>query len=422
MSTLFVWKEQLQKIYAKHSRYIDKAIQFILALSAFVLINSNVGFMKPAAKPIVAVALAAVCTFLPLVLTIVVSAVLVILHMYVLSMGVAIVTAGIFLVMFIFYFRLTPKKAIIVLLTPLAFMLKIPVVIPIVYGLIGTPMCIVPVACGTIVFYMLQYVKSFTTTITGAEAEGFVGQMVVFAQQVFKNKEMWIAVLAVVFCLLVVYTIRRQSLSYAWKVSIVVGAVFYAVIMAVGDISFDVHVSYTTLLIGSIISALIAIVLEFFVFAVDYSRTERLQYEDDEYYYYVKAVPKISVSAPEKTVKRINERQETAAPAQKVNEKQSTQQEQAPVKRTARKPEQDRPAGARPQQNRPVKKGTPPAKRRPAPNGKVPKAKAPKEQVPKVSSNTLTIGQTEELLLAKSLREEFDIQRILDEEAKKEES
>ena len=32
---------------------------------------------------------------------------------------------------------------------------------------------------------------------------------------------------------------------------------------------------------------------------------------DDEYYYYVKAVPKIVVSTPEKTVKRINERQET---------------------------------------------------------------------------------------------------------------
>lgn len=422
MSTLFVWKEQLQKLYAKHSRYVDKALHFALALAAFVLINSNVGFMKAAGKPVVAVALAAVCMFLPLVLTIVVSAVLVILHMYALSMGVAIVTAGIFLIMFIFYFRLTPKKAIIVLLTPLAFMLKIPVVIPIVYGLIGTPICIIPIACGTIVFYILQYVKSYTTTITGTEAEGFVGQMIVFAQQVFKNKEMWIAVLAAVFCLLIVYTIRRQSLSYSWKVSIVVGAVFYAVIMAVGDIVFDIHVSYVTLLVGSVISAFVAIVLEFFVFAVDYSRTEHLQYEDDEYYYYVKAVPKISVSAPEKTVKRINERQETMTSVQKETENPDhAQEEQAPVRRTVKQPEQSRTANGRPQQ-RPVKKGTPQGKRRPVPDGKVPKAKVPKERVPKVSSNTLTIGQTEELLLTKSLQEEFEIQRISDDELKKENS
>ena len=36
-----------------------------------------------------------------------------------------------------------------------------------------------------------------------------------------------------------------------------------------------------------------------------------MQFEDDEYYYYVKAVPKISVAKPEKTVKRINGRRET---------------------------------------------------------------------------------------------------------------
>ena len=44
---------------------------------------------------------------------------------------------------------------------------------------------------------------------------------------------------------------------------------------------------------------------------MDYARSESLQFEDDEYYYYVKAIPKVSVSTPEKTVKRINERQET---------------------------------------------------------------------------------------------------------------
>ena len=44
---------------------------------------------------------------------------------------------------------------------------------------------------------------------------------------------------------------------------------------------------------------------------VDYARSERLQFEDDEYYYYVKAIPKVAMTTPEKTVKKINERQET---------------------------------------------------------------------------------------------------------------
>ena len=47
-------------------------------------------------------------------------------------------------------------------------------------------------------------------------------------------------------------------------------------------------------------------VIEFFAFHVDYSRVEKVQFEDDEYYYYVKAVPKITVAMPSKTVKKIN--------------------------------------------------------------------------------------------------------------------
>ena len=50
-----------------------------------------------------------------------------------------------------------------------------------------------------------------------------------------------------------------------------------------------------TILVGSIISCVIAFVIQFLFFNLDYSRTERLQFEDDEYYYYVKAVPKESL-------------------------------------------------------------------------------------------------------------------------------
>lgn len=42
-----------------------------------------------------------------------------------------------------------------------------------------------------------------------------------------------------------------------------------------------------------------------FRFNLDYSRTEKVQFEDDEYYYYVKAVPKMTVATPEKKVKKI---------------------------------------------------------------------------------------------------------------------
>ena len=42
------------------------------------------------------------------------------------------------------------------------------------------------------------------------------------------------------------------------------------------------------------------------MFGGDYTRTERLEYEDDDYYYYVKAVPKALVATSERSIKKIN--------------------------------------------------------------------------------------------------------------------
>ena len=61
---------------------------------------------------------------------------------------------------------------------------------------------------------------------------------------------------------------------------------------------------------SAVLGAVTGLVLELLFFSVRViSRTENIQFEDDEYYYYVKAVPKVGVAVPEKKVKRITENQ-----------------------------------------------------------------------------------------------------------------
>lgn len=311
MDSLFVLRGRLQELYAKNSKIIDKVIQFVLALASFYLINTNVGFMKIASTPVVMLALAVICAFFPMIMTVIAATALILAHMYAVSLAALAVTALIFLIMYIFYFRLTPKMAMVVLLTPLAFALKIPCVIPIAYALISAPSALIAVSCGAIVYYMMEYVKNAAAGMKGKDAPGLLGQITAYIKQVFQDKEMWIIVAAFIISFLVVYTIRRQSVSHAWKIAIAAGAVVNAVAVTAGDIALGVSTSYGSLIGGSAAAAVIGLILEFFFFSVDYSRSEKLQYEDDEYYYYVKAVPKLSVATPEKTVKRINERHET---------------------------------------------------------------------------------------------------------------
>ena len=77
-------------------------------------------------------------------------------------------------------------------------------------------------------------------------------------------------------------------------------------VLLVGDLIFDINESLLSVILGTVLSFLLVLVLQFFVFYVDYSRTEKVQFEDDEYYYYVKAVPKVTVAKPEKKVKQIS--------------------------------------------------------------------------------------------------------------------
>ena len=64
--------------------------------------------------------------------------------------------------------------------------------------------------------------------------------------------------------------------------------------MALGE-----ETDFVLLIVGNVAAIAVGLVLELFFFSVDYARSERLQYEDDEYYYYVKAVPKLSVATPD---------------------------------------------------------------------------------------------------------------------------
>lgn len=311
MQKLFEIKGYLVKYYGKYSKIVDKTLQFILALLTFTFINQNIGFSEIIANPIMTIVLSLICMLLPMSMTVVLATVAATLQVLTVSIGMAIVFAALFIILYAFYFRFAPGKSLLILLMPICFMCKIPVVIPIVYGLIGSPICILPITAGTVIYYMVDYVKANGSLFTTTTDADMVTQIGTYVQSLLANREMWCVIIAFAVCLLLVYSIRRLSVDYAWEIAIIAGALGNINVMAYGYIVMDIQLSYVSLIIGGLVAIIVALLVKFFVFSVDYTRTEYLQFEDDEYYYYVKAVPKATVSIPEKTVKRIHERQKT---------------------------------------------------------------------------------------------------------------
>ena len=311
MNKLFVIKGYLSKYYTKYSNIVDKLIKFVVAILAFTYINKNIGFFEILSNPVMAVLLSLICMLLPAPMTVVLVTITTLLQLLTLSIGATLVAAILFVVMYGFYLRYQPGKAFIILLVPVAFMFDVPLSIPIVLGLLGSPICILPISMGTIVYYFVEYIKSNSTLLEAAGQNAIKEQVIAYAQEILVNREMWCNLIAFAICLLLVYNVRRMSVDYSWEIAIIAGALGNINAMAYGYIIMDIKLSYVSLIVGSLGAVAIAFVVKFFVFSVDYTRTERLQFEDDEYYYYVKAIPKSSVAIPEKTVKRINERQKT---------------------------------------------------------------------------------------------------------------
>ena len=320
MNNLLVLRERFKQIYVSHSLAVRKGAQFLLALLVFNLINSNIGFMKMASSVFCTVGLAVVCTFLPLAVMTAAATVLIVVHLYTLSMPIAGVTLILFLLMYIFYFRFTSEKSWLILLTAVAFGMKIPLVIPVAFGVLGTTVWIVPASCGILAYYLLHLIKASATALKGTDGTTMIGTLTNFTKQFVGYQEMWVMLFAVVIGILVVNGIKNRPVDHSWKIASATGAAVCVIVVASGNISLGLHMSYTMMIFSGILGVLTGLFLEVLFFSVDYSRTENVQFEDDEYYYYVKAVPKVGVQMPEKQVKHITEHQEQEPDPTNVSE------------------------------------------------------------------------------------------------------
>ena len=117
--------------------------------------------------------------------------------------------------MFILYFRFVPKQAFVLILTPIACALKIPYVIPVALGLAATPISMVSVGCGVIIYYIIHYATVYAAGVSASTDTDAVSKVTYFAQNVLQNKQMWVTVMAFAIVVAVVYAIRRQSIDHS---------------------------------------------------------------------------------------------------------------------------------------------------------------------------------------------------------------
>lgn len=308
MTKILIFKEAIKKMYSRYSTYILPVIRFVGTLLMVLLINHYVDVSGTLASPVVAVIISAVCSMLPVNVIVLVISVLIIANMYSVAAEMALVAVLMFIIMYIFYFRFSSKYGYVLMLMPIFFFIKIPYIMPLIVGLALEPSAFVAMVFGTVIFFMLKCVGLETGSVANATKESGIDKASSFIRNMMNDKEMLVMVAAFLIAALLVYVIKRMSVDYSATIGIIIGGVVELVVIVGAAFVLDIS-SLQPIWVVCVLSLLsigIMYILQYFIVAVDYSRTEYTQFEDDDYYYYVKAVPKINVTASDIRVKHIN--------------------------------------------------------------------------------------------------------------------
>ena len=327
MTTLLEMKQKIKNFYGEHDSWLLPLLKFLLAFLVFQSINSTLGVLEALDNIFIVLILSIICAVLPLNGMAVLGCIMIVAHCYGVGVEVAAFSVLLLLLLMILFLRFTSQDNLTLILTPAAFSFHMPAAIPVGSGLLRGPSCAVPACCGVILYYFMEVVSDRSTVLQGKETES-VQKLQILLDALINNQEMWLNILAFVVVLMVVYLISRNSADYSWRIGDAAGSVLYILIMILGGMFLNVNINIGSVILSGVLAAVAGLLIEFAALGIDYSRSETTQFEDDEYVYYVKAVPKSFVAQSEKKIKNISsepaevpeEEEEEAAPVERIGE------------------------------------------------------------------------------------------------------
>ena len=243
MTALLELRENLKQIYSRNEAFILPVIKFLLSFIVLSIINGKMGYMTKLDNMAIVLIVSLLCSFLPTGFMAFFAMMFAVLHMYALSIETAAVGLVVFLLLYLLFLRFTAKEALVVVLTPVLCMLKLPYVMPVAMGLIGTPASCVSVGCGVVVYYLLQTVITNAPTINSMGAEEATAKLRLLIDGMLGNKAMLVTIAAFAITVIVVYLIRRMSVDHSWTIAMVAGVMIEVMILLVGDLMYDTNLS-----------------------------------------------------------------------------------------------------------------------------------------------------------------------------------
>lgn len=289
MNGIYKMKEDLLELYREKGLPMVIATRIIVAFLTVVLINLNIGTLAILQKPLVVLAVSVISGVLPIPLGTVVLVGVTIGHIFAISMVGAVLMAGILSLAYVLGRLFSPKEGYLFIGAFIMCLLGGTYAVPVVLAMIGSMLGVVSVLGGVSWFLLMNLMANLKSLLAEGGATDAVFTVL---EAVVEDKSITITLVAIGISYVVATFIKNTSMNESWKASIMTGTGMNLVIMIIGGIIVSAKIPFASLFIGSVIGVILGLVVEIFVHNVNYRGMEQLRFEDDEYFYFVKAIPK----------------------------------------------------------------------------------------------------------------------------------
>lgn len=292
MKEIYKLKDNLLEFYRVAGWPLVVLTRVIIALFTIIIINLNMGTMEEIMTPTVIVGVALVAGVLPVQLGTVIMMCYTIGHVFAVSMVAAAFVAGVLVLVFAFGKLFSPKETYLLAAAFIMCMLGGIYAVPMALAMFGSVLGVVPVLGGVFWYMMISIVGDIRNLLTDTSATDAVFTVIEALQD---DPVIPLTLFAIGISYVLGVVVKNMRIDESWKLGTLLSAGTIVVVMIIGALFTSANAPYMNLLIGALVGVILGLTIEIFVHNVDYKGAQQLRFEDEEYIYFVRAIPKKGV-------------------------------------------------------------------------------------------------------------------------------
>ena len=313
MDKLLYFRQGIKAFFQRNDIYLIPLLKFLLMMGILLMMNWHLGYRYMLMRWILVILASLISCLLPWGGMTAVAGLYLLGHVSALSWEGAAVLAVLMFAAVVLHFFFLPGGSFLIVLIPMAFYLKVPYIVPLLAGAMGSALTFIPVGIGVVMYYMLIALESSAALLLDPGSSVLVCfQTLVSALR--SNREMMVLSLIFMLVTLAVFAFSRLSLDYADLIAVIGGGLMMLLGMLVLGSVLGASIVTLRVFVLCVLCMAAAVLICLFDVSLDYNRTERFQYEDDDYVYYVKAVPKIQLEESRRKIHEIERDDEDDKP------------------------------------------------------------------------------------------------------------